>query len=165
MWSRNFLAGFHAIVGREVASHEGFVADFMGDGAMILFGLPEPRSNDAARALRAVLSLRVSIDAWLNDLPPAGRGRLSVRIGGHFGPAVLSRLGSDLQQHIAATGDTVNVASRLLEVSKIQHCAIVVSEDLFTAADGALSPAGEEPDSLMVDIRGRAQPLRVKMWP
>jgi class 3 adenylate cyclase len=59
----------------------------------------------------------------------------------------------------------VNVASRLLEISKIQQCAIVVSEDLFTAADGAGSSASEKPDSLVVDIRGRAQPLRVRMWP
>jgi adenylate cyclase len=165
MWARDFLAGFHSIVAREVASHDGFVASFMGDGAMIVFGLPEPRSDDAARALLAALSLRASIDAWLDGLPPAGQVHLSVRIGGHFGPAVLSRLGSERQQHITATGDTVNVASRLLEVSKIQQCAIVVSEDLFTAADGAQSSASEKPDSLVVDIRGRAQPLRVRMWP
>jgi adenylate cyclase len=165
MWARDFLAGFHSIVAREVASHDGFVASFMGDGAMILFGLPEPRPDDAARALLAAVSLRASIDAWLGGLPSAGQGELSVRIGGHFGAAVLSRLGSDRQQHITATGDTVNVASRLLEVSKIQHCAIIVSEDMFAAAEGAGSSASERPDSLVVDIRGRAQPLRVKMWP
>jgi adenylate cyclase len=164
MWARDFLAGFQSIVEREVAAREGFVVSFMGDGAMILFGLPEPRSDDAARALLAAMNLRTRIEAWLQSLPEAAQLSFSVRIGAHFGPAVVSRLGSERQQHITATGDTVNVTSRLLEVSKSRHCAIVVSEDLFTAAHGSLTLTGEEPDSLVVDIRGRAQPLGVRMW-
>ena len=71
---------------------------------------------------------------WLAELPPAARERLDFRIGLHFGPAILSRLGSPTQQQITATGDTVNVASRLLEVAKEQYCRVVVSEDLFQAA-------------------------------
>ena len=165
MWARDFLAGFQSIVDREVAARDGFVASFMGDGAMILFGLPEPRSDDAARALLAAMNLRACIDSWLQGLPSPSQFCFSVRIGGHFGSAVVSRLGSERQQHITATGDTVNVASRLLEVSKIQRCAIIVSEDLFSAAHGSGTLTGEEPDSLVVDIRGRAQPVGVRMWP
>jgi adenylate cyclase len=52
--------------------------------------------------------------------PAAAPDRLDFRIGLHFGPAILSRLGSPTQQQITATGDTVNVASRLPEVAKQQ---------------------------------------------
>jgi adenylate cyclase len=102
--------------------------------------------------------------AWLLNLPPAARDHLDFRIGLHFGPAILSRLGSPTQQQITATGDTVNVASRLLEVAKQQHCRIVVTEDLFQAA-GAPTPANSEPGpyaSLTVSIRGRASDLPVR---
>ena len=82
--------------------------------------------------------------AWLAELPPAARDRLDFRIGLNFGPAILSRLGSPTQQQITATGDTVNVASRLLEVAKEQHCRVVVTEDLFHAANAATpSPSGD----------------------
>jgi adenylate cyclase len=165
MGARDFLAEFQAIVERDVAAHDGFVASFMGDGAMILFGLPEPRPDDARRAMRAALTLRVSVGAWLGGLTSIGQSRLSVRIGGHFGPAVASRLGSARHQHIAATGDTVNVASRLLEVGKERRCTVIVSEDLFAAADLPLAACDPIPESLMVEIRGRAQPLRVRTWP
>ena len=39
-----------------------------------------------------------------------------------------------------------------------------MSEYLLDAADSAGSSESEKPDSLVVDIRGRAQPLRVRMW-
>ena len=88
------------------------------------------------------------------------------RIGLHFGPAILSRLGSPTQQQISATGDTVNVASRLLEVAKQQHCRIVVTEDLFQAASATAPLANIDTGlyaPLTVSIRGRASDLPVRI--
>jgi adenylate cyclase len=137
----------------------------MGDGVLAVFGLPKPRSDDAARALAAIEALNDSMSAWLTKLPPAARERLDFRIGLHFGPVILSRLGSPTQQQITATGDTVNVANRLLEVAKQQHCRIVVTEDLFQAAS-ATAPADIDPAlyaPLTISIRGRASDLPIRM--
>jgi adenylate cyclase len=100
-----------------------------------------------------------------HGLPLAARERLDFRIGLHFGPAILTRLGSPTQQQITATGDTVNVASRLLEVAKQQHCRVVVTEDLFQAANAPTAPATDAPDyaPLTVPIRGRASVLQVRI--
>jgi adenylate cyclase len=132
---------------------------------MAVFGLPKPRADDAARALAAVEALRESMTAWLSELPPTAQHRLDFRIGLHFGPAILSRLGSPTQQQITATGDTVNVASRLLEVAKEQHCRIVVTEDLFQAANATRPLASGAADyaPLTVAIRGRANDLAVRI--
>ncbi len=163
-WARDLLAGFQALIERDVVAHQGFVVSFMGDGAMIIFGLPEPRPDDASRALLAVKRLHASMTAWLGALPPVARDRLSARIGGHFGPAVVSRLGPAHHQHITATGDTVNVTSRLLEVAKQQHCVVVVSEELCAAANAPALPGDATVATLEVDIRGRAQPLCIRTW-
>jgi adenylate cyclase len=162
-WARDLLLAFQGLIDREVLALDGFVVSFMGDGAMIVFGLPEPRPDDGSRALQAINRLQASINAWLQDLPPIAKERLSVRIGGHYGPAVVSRLGAAHHQHITATGDTVNVTSRLLEVAKQQQCSIVVSEDLYVAANLAGASPGAVAD-LEVKLRGRAQLLRVKTW-
>ena len=100
--------------------------------------------------------------AWLINLPPAARDRLDFRIGLNFGPAILSRLGSPTQQQITATGDTVNVASRLLEVAKEQHCRVVVTEDLVRAA-GAAPRVYANYAPMIVSIRGRASDLPVRI--
>jgi adenylate cyclase len=95
---------------------------------------------------------------------PVAKERLGVRVGGHYGTAVVSRLGPKRHQHIAATGDTTNVASRLLEVAKQQQCSVIVSEDLLVAADLPASASGAVAGTeIEVPIRGRVQPLRVRM--
>ena len=162
--SREFLREFHGVVEGEVTRHGGLVLDFMGDGAMIAFGLPEPRADDAARALTAALGLASRVAEWLatrsRDLPEV-RPAVGVRVGAHYGPVVVSRLGTETHQHITTTGDSVNVASRLLEVASREGAAVVASADLLRAAgEGSNAAFG---DMRSVDIRGRAQPLTVAL--
>jgi adenylate cyclase len=165
LWTRDLLAAFQALIEGVALGHRGFVVSFMGDGAMIVFGLPEPRPDDASRALVAIARLREAIDAWLAALPSVAHDRLRARIGGHFGPAVVSLLGPAHHRHVAATGDTVNVASRLLEVAKDRQCGVVISEELCAAAVPPWSfPGGADVVALEVRIRGRAQPLRIRTW-
>jgi adenylate cyclase len=162
-WTRDLLADFQGRLERDVVAHGGFVVDFMGDGAMIILGLPTARPDDGSRALRMIVDIRKSVTAWLGTLPPVAKSRLKVRVGGHFGPVTLSRLGAPEHQHVTATGDTVNAASRLLEVAKQQNSSAIITEDLWNAASALVRDeiaAGFPRDT---DIRGRAQALRIRV--
>jgi adenylate cyclase len=165
-WSRDLLGDMQTLVERNVSAHGGIVVNYMGDGVLAIFGLPRSQADDANRALVAVDSVYRSVAAWLAGLPPVARDRLDFRLGAHFGPAVISRLGSARHQQITAAGDTVNAASRLLEIAKQQHCRVVVTEDLLAAAGATANPyiGGEYGQSLTVPIRGRKNSLRVHLW-
>jgi adenylate cyclase len=160
--TRDFLKEFHSIIEEEALRYNGYVESFMGDGAMLVFGLPMPHDDDAARAIQAALSLARALNAWLGALVLPEKCALGMRIGVHYGGVVLSRLGADTHQHITATGDVVNVASRLLDVAKQSGAEIVFSDDAVAAAGFAnrerLRPFTGPRD---VAIRGRAQPLAV----
>ena len=163
-WTRDLLVELHELIERAATDHHGFVVSYMGDGAMIVFGLPAPQPGDAASALVAVKRLHSDLTAWIGNLPPVAVGKLWPRVGGHFGPVILSRLGAADHQHIAATGDTVNVASRLLEVSKQNNAPIAVSEDLYRAASIPGTAAEQGLGEVMeIEIRGRAHPLSVRL--
>jgi adenylate cyclase len=164
-WARDLLADFQARVERDVVAHGGYVVSFMGDGAMIIFGLPTAKSDDGSRALQTIIQLRESVTTWLHTLPPVAKDRLSVRIGGHFGPVVLSRLGAAEHQHVTATGDTVNVSSRLLDIAKQESASVVVTEDLWNTASASDRDTIATACPISVDIRGRAQALRVRVVP
>ena len=86
-----------------------------------------------------------------------------VRIGGHFGPVVLSRLGAAEHQHVTATGDTVNVTSRLLEVAKQHASGVLVTEDLWSAAAASTRDDIAARAPVDLNIRGRAQSLRARV--
>ncbi|MFE1598976.1 CHASE2 domain-containing protein [Methylobacterium sp. ID0610] len=155
-----FLKDFHALVEDRIGRHDGLVMSFMGDGAMCVFGLAEPGADDARHALAAALALIPAVRSWLAG--SAGRAHgIDLRVGVHHGEIVVSRLGSAEHQHITATGDSVNTASRLMEVGKTLGAALTVSEDLLRAAgEPAVAAAGFE-GRRVVTIRGRARTLTV----
>jgi adenylate cyclase len=74
----------------------------------------------------------------------------------------VSRLGGEHHQQITISGDTVNVASRLLDIASASGARIALSADL----EAALSrrPPGVLSDGQPVAIRGRALPLTVLAW-
>lgn len=158
--TREVLKGFHTLVVNESRRWDGVVLDFMGDGAMIGFGIPDSFRQDAANAFGCAFDLVRAVHEWRTHLNIAeGAGEL--RVGGHSGWAVLSRLGHDSQQQIAVTGDCVNVASRLMEVGKTRGAQIVLSGDLCDQARDLLPESLKAWSRSSADIRGRAQDLQV----
>lgn len=160
------LNGFYALVDEEASRCGGVVTGFMGDGAMIVFGLPGPRPGDALAAIRCCVGLEERMGKWLSSLPANAAGRIGFKIGAHFGPIVASRLGSDVRQHVAVTGDTVNVASRLMEVAAGYGAVAAISDEILRAAGSGnpLLAAGRLRGPLQEQVRGRAGALSVWLW-
>jgi adenylate cyclase len=154
-----FLEEFESFVDEEATRQGGCVLAFMGDGAMIVFGLPAPKADDASRAVEAVLRLYSVLRAWLDRRPPGGGREVGVRIGAHYGPVVISRLGPSAHQHITATGDTVNVASRLLEIAKQHNATTAISDDCLIAAGKPSTCVSFK--AHRAAVRGRAKPVVV----
>ena len=63
--------------------------------------------------------------------------------------------------HITAIGDTVNVASGLMEVAAAHQAEVALSEDLFRAAGAACSVLDGAFDT---SIRGRSGSVAVRLW-
>lgn len=161
--TQTFLKEFHTIVVEETITRQGVVLNFMGDGAMTVFGVPDAAPDMASQALTAAFALARQVSAWLQAAGGATDGA-GVRLGLHHGTVVLSRLGHDAHQQITVSGDNVNVASRLMEVAKTHGATLAVSSELLDALDGDPARFGE-PDAIhRVEIRGRRQPVTVSLW-
>jgi adenylate cyclase len=164
--ARGLLKDFHALIDQEVAAHGGFITSFLGDGAMILFGLPERTEDDARNAALCCVKLCERTERWMETLPRSIASRTGFKVGAHFGPVVASRLGGGSHQHITATGDSVNVASRLMEVAATQGALLALSDDLLRQAgpECALFSFGVLTGPRETRIRGRSQALSVWFW-
>jgi len=99
---RALVQRYHAAAGEVVASFEGHVAQYLGDGILAYFGWPKAHEDDAERAVRAGLGI---VDAVGPDF--------SVRIGIHTGPVVVGEMGGSGHRETLAMGDTTNLAARL----------------------------------------------------
>lgn len=148
-----FLKSFHAQIEDMVAAHGGIVAQFLGDGALVLWGLPQPREDDPARALACAREMLLRLQRWRPENP--------ARVGLHFGPVVMAQLGGRHQAQLAAAGDTVNVASRLEAVAKSSEMALVISDSMVAAIrelgrEDLIKGLVSRPDQ---PVRGRDKPI------
>lgn len=163
----SFLRELHGRIERSALANRGVIEQFMGDGAMIIFGLPEPKADDAARALAASQQLLDILADWNLDLEAAGQEPVRLRIGLHYGPVIAALLGGERQGQITVAGDTVNVASRLQEMGKEHKAAIVASAEFVASVRKA------HRDDMLTgmrrlaaqQVRGRDETIDLWVWP
>ena len=101
---------------------------------MVSFGTPRPADDDATRAVRCARELLRSVTAW-NDVR-IGQGDEPVRIaiGVHYGPVIAGNLGGEQRLEYTIVGDTVNVASRLEQLTRKLNVSLLASDELVEAA-------------------------------
>jgi class 3 adenylate cyclase/tetratricopeptide (TPR) repeat protein len=105
---REVIASFHGCVSQVVVQFGGYVAKYMGDGALVYFGYPEAHEDDPERGVRAGLTL-------IERLRRLDAGsRLESRIGLATGLVVVGDLiGRGEAQERGVVGETPNLAARL----------------------------------------------------
>jgi adenylate cyclase len=129
-----FLSEFRRIVREAVERHRGVVDKHIGDAVMVVFGLPQPGEDDARNALSAARDVLSGVAAWSTALQAAGEAPVAIGIGAHWGEMFAGAIGDEQRLEFSVLGDTVNVAARLQEQSKLSGCALVASQDLLDAA-------------------------------
>ena len=109
---QEILRAYRSQVKDVVRRHGGYIAKYMGDGALVYFGYPQAHEHDAERAVRAGLELVKSI-GMLNT---AVGEPLNARVGIATGLVVVGDLvGTDESQERGIAGETPNLAARLQE--------------------------------------------------
>jgi adenylate cyclase len=153
---------------RAIRKHGGVVDKFIGDAVMALFGVPEPRPDAAADAVRAALEMRDALATMnMRNLALGGK-EIGIGVGVDSGEAVVGYIGSHLRQSYTAIGDTVNTASRLESATKEHHCDILISgaveavQRAFGVAEtrfvGKLKLKGREREEPAYRVLGRLIP-------
>ncbi|MBI3757838.1 MAG: AAA family ATPase [Deltaproteobacteria bacterium] len=113
-----------------IQHHDGYIAQYLGDGLLVYFGYPTAHEDDARRAMRAGLEILAAIQEQVPSplveqassllaarmaAPPEGQGEgaLQVRIGIHTGLVVIGDIGTSGRTEQLALGETPNIAARL----------------------------------------------------
>ena len=148
-----FLNSTFAFMIEAIDRHGGFINKFLGDGFMAIFGAP---LDDPAAARHAVTAAR-EILAEIDERGLAnGSWPLKVGIGLHLGSAVTGNVGSPRRKEFTAIGDTVNLASRLEQLTKEYPARLIVSDSVIAALGAAAR--GARPLGA-VAVKGYAEPV------
>ncbi|WP_162820690.1 adenylate/guanylate cyclase domain-containing protein [Microvirga calopogonii] len=150
-----FFTAFRTRILGCVRRHRGFVDKFIGDGALILFGVPDEDGDDPARALAFAHDLVRIVEAWnaSRELPHSVR----IGIGIHVGEVFCGIVGDDERMEFTVLGDAVNVASRLEQATKRYGEVILASGAVVEGSSerGAWREIASEP------LAGRKEPITI----
>lgn len=151
------LRDFHGRLARTAFSHDGTVDKYIGDAIMVHFGTPSSKRDDPIRALNCAAQMIEEIDGWNTVRQSEGREAIQIGIGVHFGEVVVGNIGDANRLEYTVLGDTVNVASRLEQLTRQMSARLVVSDDLLAA----VRARGADPSQLVQDLR-HEDPITVR---
>jgi len=151
------LNRYFEVVGTRIEGAGGIANQFTGDGVMALFGIDAGPDAGARQALAAARGLVEGLADLSRQLAHELPAPLRIGIGIHVGPVVVGRMGYGAGVYLTAVGDTVNLTSRLEQLTKDYDCELVISE--AAARRAGLDVAGLPRHELTV--RNRAGALAV----
>ena len=134
-----------------ITEHEGFVANYLGDGILAYFGFPSAHEEDALQAVRAALRIVTGMPQVAAAL---GMPELSARIGLHTGLVVVGEMGAGPSRLTAdVVGETPNLAARLQDLAGPNQVVISGSTQALVEGFVTLEPLGAPP------LKGVARPV------
>lgn len=141
------------------ASHKfgGHVDKFIGDGAMIVFGVLKEDASHTQHGVLCAALMRKLVDDLNAERKIRDLDVLGVRLGVHTGEVLAGSLGADERAQYTVVGDVVNMASRLCDASEPDE--ILVGDVCINepGVEGMLAFKGPR----YVSIKGRSDPLAV----
>ena len=139
-----------------IFKYNGMLDKLMGDGIMAEFGAPLDDPQQERHAILTALEMQKELVHLRETWKKEGKPAFEIGVGIHTGDAIVGNIGSELRMEYTAIGDTVNVASRLEQITRKSQYSIIISETTYHAVKNEF----EFHDLGLVELIGREKPIR-----
>ena len=113
---------------KTIEKNRGLILQYVGDSIQAVFGAPVPIDDHPKLAVRTALEMRAKLISVNDRLQERGFKKLRHGIGIHTGKVTAANIGSPERLSYSLSGVTVNVASRLQNLTKKFNTDILVSK-------------------------------------
>jgi class 3 adenylate cyclase len=148
------LRDYHAAMGPIVASFEGTLDHYAGDGIMVFFNDPLPTPDPAKRAIEMAVAMRATTQALLRTWRRHGHD-IGFGVGISQGYATLGQIGFAERVDYTAIGTVTNLAARLCAEAKDGQILISARVAIAVEDSAALEEIGD------LSLKGLSQAVAV----
>lgn len=138
-----------------IEKHQGIVDAFIGDEIMVIFGAPYSSGNDSLRAVSCALEMQKALKRFNNANSKINLPSLEMGIGINTGVAVVGNIGSKKRMQYSAIGSSVNLSSRIQDLSLGGQ--ILISELTYKEVEKDIKINGH----LRVKVKGIQSPITI----
>lgn len=107
-----------------IFKHDGTLDKHIGDSIMGIFGAPVTRDDDAIRAVRCAIAMRMKMAETNKEMMMMKNVRIPVGFGIGTGVAMVGIFGSTIRKEYTALGKPANLAARLERMAKADQILI-----------------------------------------
>jgi len=144
---RQMMTRYFQVMRAALERHGGTVEKFIGDAVMAVFGIPIVHEDDALRAIRAAVDMRLALAMLNEELERNWGASIDIRTGINTGEVVA---GTSSHGDSLVTGDAVNVAARLEQSADTGE--IWIGEATYSLVKDAVHAEERTP----LQLRGKA---------
>ncbi len=131
--------------------HRGLIDKYLGDAVMAVWGAPLDDPQHAANAVAAAFEIQERLLALREEFRERGWPPVEMGIGVNTGIASVGNMGSKYRVTYTAIGDTVNLAARLQDLTRVYNAKIIVGENTRKAF-----PAATYRELGLVEVKGKS---------
>jgi len=153
----DYLNKYFTLVNDTVKKHNGTIINYLGATYLAIFGAPISYIDNQQNAVRCALEM-IELGKQFNaETTGDVNFETTIGIGINTGDTILGNLGSKDRIAYAAVGDTVNTASRIVELTRASPNSILIAESTYLATkdDFQFTEVGAKP------IRGKNENLNL----
>lgn len=149
----NFLNSYLEKISPAITTHNGFIDKYVGDAIIALF----PETVDDA--INAAIDIQKRVEDFnqykvVHNLPP-----IAVGVGIHTGSLMLGTIGNANRMETTVISDTVNLASRMEDLTKVYGSSIIISQQMV---DLSKTPDAYHYRFLdTVQVKGKSAPVSI----
>ncbi len=149
----NLLNRFFDKMARIIYARDGMIDEFLGDGILAIFGVPEKHPDDPARAVTCALEMQNALHSFNSEIASEGYPALEMGIGINTGSVIVGNIGSEIRSKYGIVGTAVNIASRIESLTTAGE--VFVSQSTYEALEDKVQ-AGRPQTQMM---KGLTSPL------
>lgn len=151
------LNEYFALMFDAITSNRGTVNQMQGDGFMAIFGAPIQNENHRINAVNAALAMTELLKVFNDQRAIQRKDAIRIGIGIATGSVIAGYTGTQHRATYTCVGDTVNLAARIEDHTKVVGKAILIDQSTSEGLSKDVKIDGLGP----VMFRGKQQPVHV----